>query len=60
MSQQRTSKKTPGFGKRVVDQAVQMERKPTSMERLKTLGRRWLSSKTLPKKPMSKRKSSLP
>jgi hypothetical protein len=42
MSTEQTSKtRKPGFGKRGREKVERAERKPTSMERLKKMGRRW-------------------
>jgi hypothetical protein len=43
MSKLRTGKKTADFGRRGSDKAAPVVRKPTSMERLKTMGRQWWS-----------------
>jgi len=58
MSGEPTGKKTPGFGKRGVSEPTQAVRKPTSMDRLKTMGRRWWSERAPRKKHQSGRKAS--
>ena len=47
MSRERAGKKTPDFGRRGSETiaTAAVERKPTSMERLKTMGRRWLGKR---------------
>jgi hypothetical protein len=57
MNRGRTGRKTPDFGKRV-SEPTQSVRKPASMERLKTMGRRWWSEKAPRKKHQPGRKAS--
>lgn len=54
MSRERAGKKTPDFGRRGREEAVQaVVRKPTSMERLKNIGSRWWRKPAPAKKPGS-------
>jgi hypothetical protein len=50
-TKERTGSKTPGFGKRRPDGIAPVERKPTPMDRLKAMSRRWWGKKHRQEKP---------
>jgi len=50
-TKQRSDGKTPGFGKRRRDAVAPVERKPTPMDRLKAMSRRWWGTKNRQAKP---------